>query len=224
MQKAMLGNKISVMFSRKGALMVAVASTLLLSACALDTPTQISKAPITVTQERHVASYNADDVNKTVLNSVQDHYLSQGDGSVNVLVTYDPRSKSNTAMVASNNAGKITSALRRMGATEIKTEILPVMDSGDVSKVEFSYDIYEAHAPENCALMGGVEDTGTSVNPDYMFGCSRDILLARQISNPQDLLGRTASPAASAGRQVNWVATYSDGTPSQPLKAISTTN
>ena len=209
---------------RYGALVTTVFSALLVSACSMDTPTQMSKAPIVVSKEREVASYDASKVDKAVLMNVQDHYLKQGDGPVSVLVTYDPRSKSNTAMSASNNAGQIAASLKKMGATDVQTEILPVMNSGDVSKVEFTYDIYKAHAPDNCSYMGGVEDSGTGINDQYMFGCSHDMLLARQISNPQDLLGRTASVPASAQRQVNWIPSYNDGSPSDNLESISTTD
>ena len=209
---------------RAGLLLASAVSVLYLTSCALDTPTDINKAPITVSKETYRVSYSADKVGDADILALRDHYLKRGEGPVNVLVTYNPRSKENTAMNASNKAGKIKMAMKKMGATDVNVEILPVKDSGDTSKVEFSYDIYEAHAPEGCDLMGGIEGTETGITSDYAFGCSQDILLARQISNPQDLLGRTASHETYARRQVNWIPSYHDGIPNEGLTAISTTD
>lgn len=209
---------------RAGLLLASAVSVLYLTSCSMDSPTEISKAPITVSKETYRVSHSADRVGDAEIVALRNHYLKQGEGPVNVLVTYNPRSKTNTAMNASNKAGKIKVAMKKMGATDVNVEILPVKDSGDTSKVEFSYDIYEAHAPEGCDFMGGIEGTDTGTADNYAFGCSQDILLARQISNPRDLLGRTASHETYARRQVNWIPSYNDGIPNESLSAISTTD
>lgn len=222
MRKAITDYKCFKAF-KGSAFAVSAVSMMFLSACALDTPTQISKAPITVSQEMHSVSYDTVDVKQATLEGLRDHYLANGDGTIKVLVTYDPRSTKNTAMNASNNAGQIAQAMKKMGAKDVKTEILPVKDSGDTSETVFSYDAYAAHAPENCEFMGGIEGTDVAITDEYMFGCSRDMLLARQIANPQDLLGRAGTDTATARRHANWIPSYNDGTPNAPLEADATT-
>ena len=214
---------------RSGALKVTAlafmtAMGLSLSACALDTPSQMERSAMKVVKEKHRMAHATEAVDKGVLEDVRDHYLELGNGPVHVTVTYDPRVRSNSAMTASNNAGKIAAMMTRMGATNIQTEILPVKDAGPVSETIFSYGIYAANAPEDCELMQGIEGRQTEIDNEYKFGCSHDIFLARQIARPKDLLGNTATERASGRRHANWVVGYEDGVPNEPLDAISTTD
>lgn len=200
------------------------ATALALNGCALDTPSQMERSALQVVKEDHRTSYNTETIDKALLETVRDHYLQSGEGPVHVTVTYDPRVRGNSAMTASNEAGKIAALMARMGARNVKTEILPVKDSGSVSKTIFSYDVYTASAPEDCELMQGIEGRETKIDHEYTFGCSHDIFLARQIARPQDLLGNTASGKAGGRRHANWIVSYDDGEPNGPLEGLSTTD
>lgn len=213
---------ISFQSMKLSALMLLTAAAMGLSACALDTPSQMQREKIEVVQKDHEVIFVTDEIVSDDIATLRDHYIQRGSGPIHLTVTYDPRSRDNTAMMASNNAGQIKSMMEKMGAQRVMSGILPLKDAGSVSKTVISYDIYEARAPKDCELMHGIEGEMTAINKDYKFGCSHDIFLARQIASPQDLLGEAKKDTASARRHSNWIPGYNDGAPNEPLQAEST--
>ena len=87
------------------------------------------------------------------------------------------------------------------------------------------YDSYSALPPEDCGPMPGLESTeDVSFDENYRLGCSVDMLTARQIARPKDLLGREQQETTSDGRRgSNIVETYRTGTPNEPLEGESAT-
>lgn len=202
-------------------------ATAALSGCSaiMKEKTYLSDEKMTVTQEDYRRTMDTNAVNEAALNNLRNDYWAKGSGPVHVTVTYDPRSKMNTAMSASNAAGQIAQKMRCMGATDVQTEILPVNGSGGTSQTIFAYDIYKAHAPAGCTMMGGVDERATEADTDYKFGCSEDILLARQIARPKDLLGNDSLGTPAAKRQINWInTTYNDGVKSEPIDGYTTSD
>jgi pilus biogenesis lipoprotein CpaD len=138
-------------------------------------------------------------------------YNSLGDGPVELTVTYDPRSRTNTAMNATEHAARIARELRYHGVTDVRTSILPVNAQGDGAEALMRYEAVTAHAPEGCDYMGGLDGKDTMPQDDYVYGCTTQMLLARQVARPKDLAGRDDLAPRDARRAVGSVETYRSG-------------
>lgn len=193
-------------------------SLLVLAACSLDAPSQISENRVQVEHERFVEETPAVTFDQERVSSMAYHYERHGEGPLQLTVTYDPQSKSATAMQASSQASELVKAFRAAGVYDIDAKILPVKDSG-ASKVMVAYDGYNALAPEDCEMISGYEDRILDLkDDDYQLGCSVDTLLARQIARPKDLKGQPSDGATSDGRRgSNIVNIYRSGEPSAEL-------
>lgn len=139
------------------------------------------------------------DADDTYLTTLADHYQRFGDGPVYASITYDPKSKNATAMHATQMASDVSAKLRAAGVRDVKVDIIPVKDQGAQSHLLINYDTYTAHAPRDCDVLPGFEDTDHTINDDYKMGCTIETVIARQIHRPKDLAGdRALSSSRSA--------------------------
>lgn len=160
------------------------------------------------------------DVNDVYIDALASHFYKYGGGAMDVTVTYDPYSRSNTAMMAGDKAADVVAALRAAGVNNLKGGVLPVKDQGDSSHLLVSYLAYTAHAPEGCGDLPGVGSSTRNLedNPDYELGCSTQTLMAKQIARPKDLLGQGNTDHLTDARGAsNVVDTYRAGTPNKSL-------
>lgn len=160
------------------------------------------------------------DFDQAYADALAQHFYKSGSGDLNVKVTYDPHSRGNTAMRAGENAARVAKMLRSAGVRDVRAEILPIKNQGEESRVLFDFLAHTAHAPAGCDDIPGIKGDGLEYNPDYKLGCSSQTLLARQISRPADLNGRTLSPGQTTdGRAAaNIVDVYRSGAPNEPLE------
>lgn len=145
------------------------------------------------------------------LESFAREYNSLGDGALELTVTYDPRSRTNTAMNATEEAARIARELRYHGITDVRTSILPVNAQGDGAQAIMRYEAVTAHAPEGCDYMGGLDGKDTMPDEDYTYGCTTQMLLARQVARPKDLAGRDNLADRDGRRTARSVETYRSG-------------
>ena len=150
--------------------------------------------------------------------SLAQHYAQQGDGAVELTVTYDPKSKTKTAMHAGQHIARISKAFRKNGVENVNTMILPVKGQGDNSRAIVSYSSYELTVPDDCTMMSGYSDRNVDPQEDYKLGCTRDSILAKQIARPKDMGGQTKDWKTSDGRRAaNIVDRYRTGEPNPEL-------
>ena len=179
---------------------VAVFAVFSLSACSLDSPTNLSQKKVEVIEDiRHIEAETSSFDDET-LKAIAYHYNDHGEGNIDVVVTYNPASKSNTAMKATDNAAHISAILRSHQVGHVKTEILPVHDDG-ASMTLMSYTTYRAQAPSGCGDMDGIDDSSHENYRDYGLGCSTETYIARQVARPKDLLGRDGIVEEDDGRK-----------------------
>lgn len=189
-----------------GGIVIAAATSL--SACSLDAPSFATQKKVEVVQDVYQMELETAKLDETVLHGVAEHYLDQGAGPVAVTVTYDPASRGNTAMKATDNAARIASALRHLHVADVSTEILPVHGQ-DTSLALLSFTSYTARAPEDCGQMEAVDDTRLENYRDYELGCSMAGYFAQQVARPRDLLGGDeVTGEASARKRANVVEDY----------------
>lgn len=200
------------------ALLMGLFAFLGLSACDLETETSLSHNRMQVQPDQFFEQVPVSAVDESYVDRTVIDYRRQGAGPMDLTVTYDPVSKSNTAMKASARASDIAAVFARRGLADVKASILPVQDQGDGSSLMVSYDSYKALPPRDCPMMRGAEDRDFRPEEDYRLGCTLDTVMARQI-RPKDLAGRESADQKTDGRRnANIVEVYRTGTPNKALE------
>lgn len=209
----------------KNAALMACSCGIMLSAaaCTLDHPTYYKKGQMEVHEKRYSGEYKARSLSDDQIAYLASEYYKAGSGDLAVTISYDPQSRTNTARQAAETAADIATEFARNGVKTVKTDILPVVNSGE-SMAYVSFNYLEAHAPENCGRMDAIDDNAHENFRDYELGCTTDTFLAQQVANPADLLGRAVSQDSIGQRDTNVVAGHKAGAPRQPLEGESTTD
>lgn len=208
------------------ALMITGAS-IMLAGCSLDDPGKHATQRLEVQQSRYSENIWTHDIQEAQLQALAGHYRKHGgEEAMTLTVQYDPNSAKNTAMNATHQAAELARSFKKQGVDRIRTEILPVEALGDHSKTLVSYDMYTAHAPQNCQTMPGTGGSKTDWKAlqNYGFGCTIESKLARQVAHPRDLMGRGSLPDNADGRRAgNIVETYRTGQPNEALEGQQAT-
>ena len=191
-----------------------------ISACSeLYSETWVSPNRLQVEEKKFTQEIPVGDLDASALAGLADHYDRHGEGPLELTVTYDPKSSSNTAMKASHEASRIVQTLRQNGLHNVHPGILPVHGQGDDSRAMISYISYDALAPKDCPLMEGIENSADlRADRSYKLGCSVDTLFARQIARPKDLNGQGIDSTSEGRRSSNIVDFYRSGQPNEPLE------
>jgi pilus assembly protein CpaD len=207
------------MMKKFGIVLPLCLSVVALSACEMYSESIVSDRRLQVREETLSEQIPTARLDKDSIAGLAHKYAKSGKGPVNLTVTYDPESRTNTAMRASNEAARISRVIKKEGAREVTTAILPVREQGTESVTILSYSSYQAFAPKNCGTMPGVDSAVLEHDPDYKLGCTVESVFAKQVANPSDLLGDARSSASSDGRVgSNVVDIYRTGAPNKPLK------
>lgn len=191
----------------------------LLMACTQTTPSMMNVAPVELSRETVVEQIVVEDINDTMLAQIANHHRKSSDSALELTMTYDPTSRSFTAMSAVNELKRISTALRYKGVRNMVTQTLAVPEGKPSLMV--SYDIVMAHAPSGCDPMPGLDNNQTSrFLGEYKFGCGVESMIARQIARPADLEGNATLGVRDARRDGNVIEGYSAGVPREPLDGI----
>ncbi len=199
--------------------MTVIASALFVSACTQYTPSMMSTSTAqlsnTTTMEQVPLAY----INDATLSDLASHYKAHGTSALDLTMTFDPKSKSFTAMNAVHKLKHITADLKKKNVVNVTTQTAAI-EKGTPSLL-ISYDMVQALAPLGCDLMPGLESSDTTrFIPDYKFGCSKETMLARQIARPKDLLGNDAMDDAGGRRAAIVTDGYKGGVPRAPIEGI----
>jgi len=209
------------MFHRYLLLTGLVAGSFMVQGCdkIVHEPTFISENKIQIEEERFFENLALSELDDNYVAALSKHYSRHGDGGVDLRVTYDPQSKSHTAMYASQHLGRLSDRFRKNGVSDVDGMIMPVKGQGDDTRVLLSYNSFTASAPKDCGMMPGYSDRNVNPDPDYKLGCTRDTLFAKQIARPKDLRGNAQDELTTDGRRAaNIVGRYRSGEPNAPLE------
>jgi len=189
-------------------------------------PPVLNESKIQVKEEAFLQDVAMSEVNAEFIAALAHHHNKHGGSTMDLLVTYDPRSYRNTAMNATNSVADIAAELREHGVTNVKAGVMPIKSQGDEARLLVSYDSLTAHAPEGCDYeMPGMNGAPLEHDEKYKYGCGIDTLLARQIAKPGDLLGRGQQDDTTDGRAAaNIVELYRTGAQNEPLEGESATD
>lgn len=187
--------------------MVAFSVVLLLAGCSVESKTWVNENRVEVRDEHFTDTFETSQIDDGTLHAIGVYYYRYGNGEMNVVVTYDPQSKTNTQGKAAAALSYIEEGLAKAGVSRVHTTLSAARGSGDVSTTLISFPALTASAPEGCGMMPGYENpTGEIQNeagedPKYRFGCSVESLLAKQVARPSDLLGKQGFETNSDGRR-----------------------
>ena len=193
------------------------------SACGtLREPDHFQHQQIQVTEEGATYRYQAHEIDDQKIASIAHQFEAQGDGPVEVAVTYDPAHGGPAANKARQYSEVLATKLHREGVALPVPKILPLPYSNGNMEVWISYQSYAVLPPPDCSMMPGYEARDVDIGDDYQLGCTTETLFARQIARPKDLKGVGASDEPSSGRRAaNMSSGYYAGVPNERLEGES---
>lgn len=205
--------------NRKTALIVlpALALSLFLGACEMYEEGHLTTSGMQVAESRFSQQLAVSEINAAYLDDLGARYSKYGDGPVELVVAYNPQSRSATAMQAGTALARLRSQFTSYGMTKIDGSILPVPGQGDDLHALVGFSTYTASAPDDCTFMGGYENTTVELSKEYKIGCTLQDQYAKQ-TRPKDLLGQGLEDHTSDGRRAsNTVELYRTGAPNEKL-------
>ncbi|MFK7840510.1 MAG: CpaD family pilus assembly lipoprotein [Bdellovibrionales bacterium] len=194
-----------------------VMSGFLLQGCEsiVHSETQLAQKKMQLESNEVVETVSVDDMDSHAIAALSDHYSRQGNGKVQLTITYDPKSSGNTAMNASNHAARIGGEFRKNGV-DVDAMILPIKGLGDDAQAIVSFNSLSLAGPD-CDLLPGLENRNVDTDAEYELGCSRDTIMAKQIARPRDLVDDNEPNSVDGRRASNIVERYRTGEPNEPL-------
>ncbi len=177
-----------------------------ITACSIDSPSWVNQERVEVHQDMFTENFDTDSLDDATLHALAVNHYRHGLGPMKIAVSYDPKSKTNTAAKAKQNATRIENGLRTNGVKDVRVTTTPA-PMGSTSTTLISFETVLAKPPKNCGLMPGYANTPTQL-PDsanapmgYNMGCTVETLMAKQVSRPADLMGRPGFETRTDGRR-----------------------
>lgn len=203
-----------------------------LGACTGQTymPSQTMPERVSVEEGRSATTLATEAVDRDALAKLANHYRRYGKGPVGMTITYqkwggDSRHNGHQdAAWATLKAEEFSNILRgQEGIKDVQVNIMP-LKRVDTSRTIVHYHALSAAAPEGCEkMLPGYDHRkvgDTKHFEDYKYGCSIESLIARQIADPSDLLGREGLEGDNSGRRQGNIVEgsgYYSGQPNPPL-------
>jgi type IV pilus biogenesis protein CpaD/CtpE len=188
----------------------------ILSGCSMTPSSWVNADRLEVHSDNFVDTFALDDLNDETMRAVAGVYNRYGNGPMHVGITTNNNNKANV----------IKKSLQRYGVKDLKIDTTKP-ERGMKEMAVISFPALVAKAPESCGAMPSIQsdlpDTAQGDAP-YKFGCTVETMLARQVHNPKDLLGRDGFKTNSDGARTEAVVSrrgYYGDAPNKPLKGES---
>lgn len=197
-------------------------SLITLSACEMYSESVVNDRRMQVREERVVEEIPTARLKEGAITSIAQDYSQSGQGAVDLTITYDPASKTNTAMKAGDEAARLARSFRDEGVVDVTTSVLPVREQGSESVTIVSYASYQAAGPANCGEIPGYNNPVLEHDPSYKLGCTVESAFAKQIADPSHLLGNADISTYRDGQATTTtVNIYRTGVPNEPLEGVN---
>jgi pilus biogenesis lipoprotein CpaD len=192
-----------------------------LAGCDMQSPSQISNSPIRITSEDYHETLPVASFDDEMATAIGKHFKTQGQGPVDVLVVYDPKSNDKKA---TNEARRVAALLEKHGVGPVVTSTLPVNEAPTGYQLMLSYKQLKALPPADCGQhpadnRSSITGNQNGVYESYRYGCGIDTYVAQQVVRPRDLLGSDRIGPSDGSRYGNILKDYRDGKPTKDLKA-----
>lgn len=206
----------------KHTLMIAAVSCLTISACGRlgeSMPSMLNTNRAELIEQSVLDSRELNQVDENYLALLAEQSRKYGEGPVDLTVTYDPASKSFTALKAINTLEEIEDALRKQGTTNITTQTLPV--EGRAPSLIVAFDTVGVQPPSSCTEIPGMYDYNTTGYLEgYRIGCAIETNIARQIARPADLKGNEVFDARDGQTDPNVIGARRATTPTRSVEQL----
>ncbi|MGE4313693.1 MAG: CpaD family pilus assembly lipoprotein [Pseudobdellovibrionaceae bacterium] len=202
-----------------------------LTACSFDMPSHMTQERMDIVQSPTQQKYVTGDLTQPMLQDIAAEARHRGASSMDVTVTYDPASKTNTKAKAEYEANRIADTLEKQGVRSVNVATLPVTDSWNVSNTLITYMQVDASMSDNCGKMPGYDDAydagDTEKHQAYEYGCTIHDVFAQQLADPSDLMGKDGFDTPEDGRRAENVVSgrgYYGNQRLKPLKGETTSD
>lgn len=217
-----------MIYRLRSALLLSVTAGALVftGACAkIDMPSHITPEKIQIETQNYSERFKTAEVSAADFDRLAEHFSRYGEGEAEMIISYDPHSRKNTAKKASEQMHRISSEFRRRGLGSLKSSVMALENSGDESEMIIGYTSVTALPPKDCYTMPGFDSRQTHIDTDYQLGCTLDTAMTRQITRPGDLEGRSyGDQDGDARRGAAVVEPYRAGEGSEGLGGYSVGN
>jgi type IV pilus biogenesis protein CpaD/CtpE len=199
----------------------ALLSAALLAGCDMSTPSQVSLKPIEIRRSVKTETLDARHVDPSRAQSIADSYAVNNGGSMTITVSY---LKGNAKSAAAARKGGVAwkNLLVKDGVPQVSVDAVAVDDPAYAGKAVVAWPARLASAPKDCGRITGyrgAEPLGSVKT--YAMGCETESILAKQIVNPDDLMGRGGLPGDESRRQGAVTDKYLSGKPNTKLNGVS---
>lgn len=192
---------------KKTKLAVAFGAMLILSGCSVESKPWVNDSRVEIHDDQFTDTFETAKLNNSVIHAIANYYYRYGNGPMNVVVSYDPKSKVNTKAAAEQALVSLRNGLAQNGIEGVRGTTSALSGSGDISTTLISFQALTASAPQGCKMMPGYDNpaddipNGVNGDPPYKYGCTVESLLAKQVSRPADLLGKQGFETNADGRR-----------------------
>lgn len=220
------------MISSRTLALVLASSALMLGGCQMNSETWVNQSRVEVHDDQFTDTFETAKLDSGMLRAIGVSYYRYGNGPMNVVVGYDPKSRSNTSAKAAQEASRISTELRKNGVKDLTIQTIALAGTADRSLTTVTFPALVAKAPDKCGTIPGYDSpTGTPMAaegvPHYELGCTIETLMAKQIARPGDLLGRPGFETNADGRRSQTVTGdrgYYDNKSNPPLEGESSSS
>lgn len=199
----------------------ALVSILLLAGCDMATPSQISVRQIELRNSVKTETLDALRADPARAEVIAESYRRNGRGPLSMTASYRADDQRDSAAVRKGGAAW-RGLLLKNGIPAVNVDYVAVSDPAFADRAVLSWAATVASAPKDCGRIPGYQGAeDMSYAEKYSFGCETDAMIARQLSNPDDLRGRAGAPGNDAKRDGTLVDKYRSGTPNPKLQGIN---
>jgi type IV pilus biogenesis protein CpaD/CtpE len=187
----------------------------------MTTPTQVSMDRIKIDQTVETSVMDRRQITPNVLSRIADDYKKTDETGLRVLVSY-PEDIAGAKAEATVLSQKYSHVLERNGIDNLDVATVPSNHASYDSRVLISYKGLQAVAPEDCPRITGTFGAESVYDvKDYEIGCEHMRSFSKMVSDPKDLLGRSATRDGDGRRAGNIVERYRTG---EQFEALETTS
>lgn len=200
---------------------IVLLSTLMLGACDVSTPSQLSVRQVQLKEEVKTTTFDARSLDSDAINGIASDYSRNGRGKVSLTLSYDA-SGAGAQMRAKKQATHWLNAFRQNGVNDMEVDYVAMTDSAYAGQAIVSYTALVASPPKDCGRIPGYQGAETLAGAEgYGIGCETAAMLSKMVADPSDLMGKAGTPDDDSRRQGAVVENYKLGKQNQKLQGMN---
>lgn len=191
---------------------------LLLAACDVSTPSQVSVRQLQLKEEIKTQTLDAWHPDPGMINIISDAYIRNGRGPISLTLSHLPSDAS-----AIRQQGAIYKRFfEKHGVNNLKIDYVAMDSPDNAGKAVVAYRALAAHPPEGCGRIPGHQGSDNlQTMEQYTVGCETQAAFARQIARPADLMGNAGTPDEDSKRLGTMADPYRSGVRNPKMEGMN---